>query len=293
MKPTACTLIVGVLAALAPAVPAAVAETVAVVAAQSFYGDIAKQIGGAYIAAADVPMTPGQDPHLFEPSPAIARQIADARIVIINGAHYDPWAEKLLKSSPKPTRIVIDAARLTGTKHGDNPHIWYDPKTMPAVARAFADALGKADPAHAAEYNANLTTTLAKLAAIDKRVAELKAKHGGKPVAATEPVAGPMTNALELVMRNERFQLAVMNETEPTARDIAAFERDLKNRNVKALIYNKQVNAKLAQHMVALAEKSKIPVVAVTETMPADTSYVDWMLATLDALDKALNGSNQ
>lgn len=283
----ACLLLLGT-----PAAVRAADGAIAVVAAQNFYGDIAKQIGGGHIALTDVPIAPGQDPHLFEPSPAIARQIADARIVIINGAHYDPWAEKLLKVSRKPTRIVIDAARLTGKKHGDNPHLWYDPKTMPAVARALADALSKADPAHAADYKANLATTLSKLATIDKRVGELKARHGGKPVAATEPVFGPMANALGLITRNERFQLAIMNETEPSARDIAAFERDLKNRNVKILIYNKQVNAKLAQRMVALAEQSKVPIVAVTETMPADTSYVDWMLATLDALDKALSEPN-
>jgi zinc/manganese transport system substrate-binding protein len=294
MKPIAWSALAAAFLLLAGATaPVQAADgAIAVVAAQNVYGDIAKQIGGGHIALTDVPIMPGQDPHLFEPSPAIARQIADARIVIINGAHYDPWAENLLKVSRKPTRIVIDAARLTGKKHGDNPHLWYDPKTMPAVARALADALSKADPAHASEYKANLETTLAKLAAVGKRVDELKARHGGKPVAATEPVFGLMANALGLVTRNERFQLSIMNETEPSARDIAAFERDLKNRDVRVLIYNSQVNAKLAQRMVALAEKSKVPVVGVTETMPAGVSFQDWVLGALDALDKALSEPN-
>lgn len=282
-------LIAGLAFALFGGSPATAQTPIRIVAAQNFYGDIARQIGGANVVVTDVPMAPGQDPHLFEPSPAIARQIADAQVVIINGAHYDAWAEKQLKASRKAGRIVINAAQLTGKKEGDNPHLWYDPQTMPAVARALTDALSKADAAHAADYKAGLDATLAKLAAIDKRIAEIKSKHAGKPVTATEPVFGLMVTALGLVSRNDRFQRAIMNETEPAASDLAAFESDLKSRKVAALIYNKQVDAKLARQLVSLAEQSKVPIVAVTETMPSNVTYIDWVLGELDALDKALS----
>jgi zinc/manganese transport system substrate-binding protein len=236
--------------------------------------------------------SPDQDPHLFETTPATVRQIAKAQIVIINGANYDPWIEKLLSATPRAGRVVITAADLTGRKAGDNPHLWYDPRTMPAVATAIADALTKADAAHAPDYAARLKTTLAGLERVAARVAQLKAKHAGTAVTATEPVFGPMADALGLTMRNQRFQLAMMNDTEPSARDLAAFERDLRDRAVKVLIYNSQVSEKLTERLRDIAIKSKVPVVGVTETMPANTSFQDWVLGELDAIDKALSGPN-
>jgi zinc/manganese transport system substrate-binding protein len=274
------------------AVPAARAADgkLAVVAAENFYGDIARQVGGDRVDVVSIMNNPDQDPHLFETTPGIVRQIAGAQIVILTGANYDPWMEKLLAVAPRPDRIVITAAALTGSKPGDNPHLWYAPPTMPAVAKALAGAFSKADSAHAADYAARLATTLASLERIGQRVAQIKAKHGGEAVTATEPVFGPMADALGLVMRNQRFQLAMMNDTEPSARDVAAFEQDLKEHKVKLLLYNKQVSEKLTERLRDIAGKVKVPVVGVTETQPANLSFQDWMLGQLDAVDKALTG---
>jgi zinc/manganese transport system substrate-binding protein len=279
--------------AFGAAAPAHAAEgQIAVVAAENFYGDIARQIGGDRIAVVSIMNNPDQDPHLFETTPNIVRQLAAAQIVILNGANYDPWMDKLLAATPRTGRTVISAAQLTGRKPGDNPHLWYDPVTMPAAATALAEALAKADSAHAMDYTARLKTTLAALGRITQRVAQLKAKYAGISVTATEPVFGPMAEALGLTMRNQRFQLAMMNDTEPSARDMAAFESDLKERKVKVLIYNSQVSEKLTERLRDIAYKAKVPVVGVTETMPANTSLQNWVLSELDALDKALSGPN-
>jgi len=261
-----------------------------VVAAENFYGDIARQVGGDRVEVVSILNNPDQDPHLFETTPGIVREIANAQIVILNGANYDPWMDKLLAAAPRPDRLVINVAELARAKTGDNPHLWYAPATMPALAKALADAFSKADAAHAADYSARLKTTLASLARIGERVAQIKAKHAGKPVTATEPVFGPMADALGLIMRNQRFQLAMMNDTEPSARDLAAFETDLKQHQVKVLLYNQQVSEKLTERLLDIAKAAKVPVVGVTETMPANVSFQDWMLAELDALDKALTG---
>lgn len=265
---------------------------IAVVAAQNFYGDIARRIGGEHVNVISIMSNPDQDPHLFEATPSQVRDVADAQIVIHNGGHYDEWMEKLLKAAPRPKRVVINAAKIVNAKHGGNPHLWYAPATMPAVARSIAAAFRQADSAHAADYTQRLGETLADLDRVSKRVAEMRAKHAGKPVAATEPVFGLMADALGLTMRNQSFQRALMNETEPSARDIAAFESDLKTGKVKALIYNKQVSEKLADRLLSIARASKVPVVAVTETQPAGVAFHDWMLGELDALDKALTGPN-
>lgn len=267
------------------------AQAVAVVAAENVYGDIAAQLGGDSVKVTSLINNPAQDPHLFEASPATARAVADAQIVIANGADYDAWLDKLLQASPRPGRVVISVAKLMGRKAGDNPHLWYDPATMPALAKALSAALEKADPAHAADYRSRLDGVLGSLKTIEDRVAALRAKYKGQPVTATEPVFGPMLDAIGLVSRNQRFQLAMMNDTEPSAQDLAAFETDLKQRKVKVLISNTQVSEALSQRLAATAKAAGIPVVGVTETLPPGQRFQDWVLSELDALDKALSGA--
>src|SRR4029077_17582704 len=128
------------------------------------------------VAVVSIMSSPDQDPHLFGTTPGTVRQIAKAQIVIANGTYYAHWMENLLAVTPRAGRVVITAADLTGRKAGDNPHLWYDPKTMPTVATAIADAFAKADPAHASDYAARLKTTLAALERVTARVAQLKAK---------------------------------------------------------------------------------------------------------------------
>jgi zinc/manganese transport system substrate-binding protein len=292
MKTAASLAFAFLLAALLGAESAQAAGAVKLVAAENFYGGIAHQIGGLQVEVVSVMSNPDEDPHLFETSPAVARQLAAAQIVVYNGADYDPWMAKLLKTSPRPGRVVIVAADLVHRKAGDNPHLWYDPTTMPKVAQALAEALAKADPEHAADYKARLKTTLAALARIEARVKALRAKWAGTTVTATEPVFGYMAEAVGLKMRNQSFQLAMMNNTEPSAKDVAAFEDDLKDHKVKALLYNKQVSDKLAQHLIDIANKAKVPVVPVTETQPPGVTFQDWMLGELDALNKALAGQS-
>jgi zinc/manganese transport system substrate-binding protein len=270
-----------------------------VVAAENFYGDVVKQIGGSHVDVTSILSNPDQDPHLFEASPKTARALQNARVVVYNGADYDPWMTKLLSATnsgknggkPGSTRTTIVAADLVGKKAGDNPHLWYDPKTMPTVARAVSAALGAADPAHKSVYDANLATFLASLQPVDAKVAALRSRYKGQPVTATEPVFGYMSDAIGLDMRNLRFQLAAMNDTEASASDIAAFERDLRERRVRVLIYNSQATEALTRRMLALAQQSKVPSVSVTETQPAGVNFQQWMLTQLDALDKALSAS--
>ncbi len=270
-------------------VPAAESK-IAVVAAENFYGGVVQQIGGDWVSVTSIIGNPDQDPHLFEVSPSIIRQISAAQIVVYNGADYDPWIEKLLAVTPRADRLVIVAADLVNRKAGDNPHLWYDPSTMPAVASALAAALIAADPAHKDDYAARLKTFLASLETLNEKIAAIRGKFAGTPVTASEPVFSYMAAALKLKMYDERFQLAIMNDTEPSARDVAAFERDLNMHKVRVLFYNKQAPNNVVQHLTDLARASKIPVVGITETAPPGLSYQDWMLRQLDETQRALAG---
>jgi zinc/manganese transport system substrate-binding protein len=161
---------------------------------------------------------------------------------------------------------------------------------MPAVAAAIAARLAAIDPANAADYQANLARLDADLKKVADKAAAIKAKFGGAAVTATEPVYGYMAAALGLQMRNESFQLSVMNDTEPSARDTAAMESDLKGRKVKVFFYNSQVTDPLTSRLLAIANKAGVPVVGVTETEPKGKSFSAWMLSELEATEKALSG---
>jgi zinc/manganese transport system substrate-binding protein len=288
---TAVGLALALLLAVAPAPRTHAADgKIAVVAAENFYGDIARQIGGDRVAVISIMNNPDQDPHLFETTPGIVRQIAGAQIAVLNGADYDSWMEKLLSAAPQPNRKVIIAADLVHKKAGDNPHLWYNPATVPAVAEAVAAALSAADATHRNDYAARLTNFLGSLKPITDKIAAIRGKYAGAAVTASEPVFGYMAGALGLKMRNESFQLSIMNDTEPSARDVGAFEQDLKVQNVRVMFYNKQASNKAVQRLVDLARKAKIPVVGVTETTPPGLTYQNWMLTQLNDVEKALAG---
>ena len=240
-------LLAGALALLAT-LPASAAG-LTVVAAENFYGDLAKQVGGKAVAVTSILSNPDQDPHLFEADPSTARALKSAKVVVRNGVDYDPWMEKLLAADPSPGRAEIVAADLMGRKAGDT-----------------------------------------SLKPLDAKIAAMKAKYAGTPVTASEPVFGLMAELIGLDVHNKAFQLAVMNNTEPSASDVAAFEDDLKNHRVKVMIYNAQADDQAVKRLVALAKDSKIPIVGVSETEPAGKTYQAWMLAQLDALDSALSG---
>ncbi len=264
---------------------------VPVVAAESVYGSVAQAVGGDAVAVTSILRNPAQDPHLFEADPAVARAVARARLVIANGAGYDPWMVGLLGASPAADRVVLVVADLVHAPEGANPHLWYSPAAMRVVARDVEAALARIDPGAAAEFGAGLGRVAARLDVLDARVAALRARFGGQAVAATEPVFGPMAQALGLVVKDTRFQLAVMNGTEPRSSDVAGIETDLREHRVRALLFNAQVTDASTQRLLGIARNAGVPVVGVSETLPAGEDYVGWMLAELGALEAALSGA--
>lgn len=287
----ALTVILAVLAG--PAAAQNTASVAGIVAAENFYGDVAQQLAGNNTSVSSILSNPDQDPHLFEASPSVARLLSSAAIVIYNGADYDPWMTKLLAATRSPNREIIVVADLVHRKAGDNPHLWDDPATMPIFAKALAKSLSDREPAHRYDYDGRLRAFLASLQLLDAKIAELRQKFDGIPVTATEPVFGYMAAALGFRMRNERFQLAVMNSSEPRASDVAAFENDLRNHAVRLLFYNSQASDTAAQRLVRMAQQSKVPVIGVTETEPPGKNYQDWMMSELDAIGQALSGTPQ
>ena len=250
-----------------------------IVAAENYYGDVAREIAGDSATIINILTNPNQDPHEFTADAHTAKAVSDANIVIYNGLGYDEWMAKLVAAQSKPGRIVIRVSDLTGTEPGDNPHICYDPRTIPALASKLSELLKKPN---------NLAQFQKEMDSVNAKIAEIKSKYAGTNITATEPVFNDMASALGFRMQNAIFQLAVMNGTEPSAQATAAFEQSLRSHTVKLLVYNSQVTNPASDRMRSIAKESGIPVVGITETEPPDQNYSDWMLSELNTIEYAL-----
>ena len=178
--------------------------------------------------------------------------------------------------------------KLIGAKDGDNPHIWYSPKTMPALADKLASELASRAPQKSDIFGKNGAAFKASMKPVQDLITVIKLEYPGMPVTATEPVFGYMADALGFKMLNYDFQVAVMNDAEPSAAQTAEFEKSLKPKTVKILFYNQQVTDPTTERLKKLAIQSGVPIVGVTETQPANCkTYVDWMLAELKAVSEA------
>jgi len=255
------------------------AAPVKIVAAENFYGGVAELVD-PQAEVTSILSNPNQDPHEFQTDAATAVAVAQADIVIYSGIGYDDWIERLLANKGKESRVAINVSELIGAKDGDNPHIWYNPKTMPALVARLAELLNKPKAV------ASFTTEMQPL---NDKIAELRQKTKGVKVTATEPVFGYMATALGFDMLNYGYQVATMNDTAPSAEQIAGFEQSLRSGEARLLFYNNQVSDPSTERMRAIANESKVPVVGVSETQPPDAkSYVAWMLSQLDEIGKAL-----
>ena len=271
--------------------PAGSAAPIAVLGTENFYADLLNQVGGMRVSATSLLNDPNADPHAFESSPEDAAEVADARLVIENGLGYDAFMDKLLAASPDPSRIVINVQQLVGLPDGSNAHIWYDPPTMPRVAAAVAAALASIDPANSSYYNARAALYDTSLLALTAKIAAMKTRFSGVPVAFTEPVAGYLASAIGLqVLTPEGFQKSIEDGTDPAPIDVAGETDLLTKKLVRVLIYNSQVTTPITSQMHDLAVANGIPVVGVAETIPATyADFQDWQLGQLVELERALD----
>ncbi len=262
--------------------------SVHIVAAENFYGEVAKQLGGPYVEVVSILHNPNQDPHLFTTSVSTAVAITKADMVSYNGADYDPWMKPLLAVTQKQNKHIIVVAELMHIKKGSNPHIWYMPETMLVYAREVVHHLSQLDPSHQAYFQQQFNTFNQSYQPLFGQIKQLKMRFGRTPVIATEPVFNYMADAIHLDMHGKDFQINIMNDIPPSYSQTKKFEEDLQQHTVKMLIFNNQVINPSTEKMLVIAKKENIPVLGVSETMPAHVTYVEWMMKQLKQLDYSL-----
>jgi zinc/manganese transport system substrate-binding protein len=296
----AAILLLAVLAALAATVAAACSGRAAAspgggkviaVGAESQYADVISQVGGKYVQASAIMSNPNTDPHTFEASIAVAREVGNAQLIVQNGLGYDEFMGTLETAAPNSGRAVIDVQRLLELPDSTpNPHLWYDPATMPRVAVAVAVTLSAMQPSHAAYFMANAAAFTASLKPVDAAIASFKSAYPGARVAVTEPVADYLLTALGADnLTPWTFQSDIMNGVDPSPQDVAAQRALFTGHKVTALLYNQQVTDALTESFISLAEQNHIPVIGVYETMPAPGyDYQTWMRTEVQDLRKAV-----
>lgn len=275
-----------------------------IVTSTDVWGAIAKSVAGDHATVKVLFTSATGDPHEFTPSAADSAQIADANIVLLNGAHYDQYLTDAQKGKDA---TVIDAAALagiTGDDHADehgahvhhgseqpNEHVFYNFTAVRRVSDALADALSKRAPDHAADFRRNAEGFGKEIDGLQAKVDAIAAKHRGTKVVQTEPLGGYLLQAAGLVdAAPPAFTAAVEEGESPSAADRAALDDLLTSHTAKALLYNAQSTDDVTVAVRTTAEKAGVPVVTMTETLPQGvTSYTQWQGAQIDALAQALD----
>jgi zinc/manganese transport system substrate-binding protein len=271
----------------------AASGTIIAVGAENEYADVIAQVGGKYVQASAIMSNPSTDPHTFEASASTGRLVNAAQLVVQNGLGYDTFMDTIENAVPDSGRKTIVVQKLLGLPDSTpNPHLWYDPATMPKVASAIAENLAAIQPGHAAYFRANAAAFTNSLSTWINAIGTFKQHYPGTPVATTEPVADYLLQALGADNKTPwAFQADVMNGTDPSAQDVAIERSLFTQHKVKAFLYNQQVTDSLTESFIALARANGIPVVGVYETMPEPGyRYQSWMLAEVRALQQAVTG---
>jgi zinc/manganese transport system substrate-binding protein len=261
------------------------------VGAENEYADVITQVGGKYVQVSAIMSNPNTDPHTFEASASVARLVSSAQLVVQNGVGYDGFMNTIENAAPSSARKAIVVQNLLGLPDSTpNPHLWYKPGTMPAVANAIAADLAALQPAHASYFKANARAFISSLAAWNDAMAAFKAKYLNTPVATTEPVADYMLQAVGADnLTPFAFQADIMNGTDPSAQNVAVERSLFTQHKVKVFVYNQQVTDSLTDSFISLAKANGVPVVGVYETMPTPGfNYQSWMVAEVQALQKAV-----
>ena len=262
-----------------------------VVAAENFWGSLASQLGGDRVHVTSIIHSPATDPHSYEPTPQDGRTMAGARLAIVNGIGYDPWAPKLLNANPDSSRVVLTVGDLVGVQPGGNPHRWYSPTNVQRVIDQIVADYKKLDPKSAGFFDQQRATLQSQgLARYNGLIAAIRSKYAGVPVGASESIFAPLAQDLGLKLITPPGYLRATSEgTDPTAQDKATTDRQITTRQIKVWVFNSQNSTPDIKRLNDEAATQGIPVATVTETLtPATASFQAWQTRQLAQLEAAL-----
>lgn len=267
--------------------------TVSIVASTDVYGSIAGTVGGSAVTVTSIIDSPSKNPHDYQATARDALAVKNADLVIVNGGGYDDFMTRLVSASGSKA-AVLNVSSLSGydqTSAGFNVHLWYDYPTMVRLVARIQAALASAAPGSADAWTAGAQLAQRQLADLQQLETGLRPTAAGKDVAITEPLPLYVLQAIGLRNRTpEAFSTAVLQGTEAPARALQETLDLVAGKQVALLVVNRQTASAQTDAVLGAARRAGIPVVGVTETLPAGQGYAAWQTRQLTAIGTALRG---
>jgi zinc/manganese transport system substrate-binding protein len=277
--------------ALIASVLPARAEALKVVASFSILGDLVRNIGGDRVEVTTL-VSPDSDAHVYSPTPADAKKIADARLIVVNGLGFEGWLPRLVQSSGSRATIVTATSGITPLKLGSSadPHAWQSVSNVRIYVANISRALARANPDDAEQFMKNTQVYLAKLDALDREVRETIAKlpPDRRKVISTHSAFGYFAAAygIEFIA-----PLGVSTESEPSARDIAKIITQIKQAKIPAVFLENVTDPRLIQRISAEAG-AKVGGTLYSDGLTGEKgdapTYIEMVRHNIKALTRAL-----
>lgn len=257
-----------------------------VVASLDFYGETAKAVLGDKGTVTSIIDKPSMEPHEYEPTTNTAKLVSKADVIVYNGLGYDTWMNRLSADNTGTTKVNV-AQGIMNKQNGDNEHIWYNLKTMPKLANALAEQFGKRQPQNKAYFKRNAQRYIQSLKPLDQKVAQLRRNSRQARVNVSEPVFDYSLTEMGYRQNNNHYAQAVQNDTDPSPKDIKQMQADIRHHKIAFFVVNTQEISKMTTNLLSLAKKSGVPIVRVTESQPAGTTYKTWMMRQFNEVQRA------
>jgi zinc/manganese transport system substrate-binding protein len=264
-----------------------------VLAVASSYASLVKQIGAHCVTTTTILSNPDADPHEYQPVASDVRAYQTARLVVENGLGYDDFSDRVITTLATPP-AVVRAGDVLGLQIGANPHVWYSAAYVDQIRAAILAALKQVDPDASSYFDEQAAVVDQSFSTYHALVEQIGSQYAHQPIGGTESIFAYMAQSCQLdLISPPDFMQAVAQGNDPSARDIATFQDQVDNRQIKVLVYNTQTVTSLTEQLKTLAQRNNIPTVGVSETMPAGAAtFQDWQVNQLQALLSALEQSS-
>ena len=274
-----------------------------IVSSTNVWGDIAQSVGGDRVEVISIIESFSQDPHSYEASARDQLAVNDADLVIANGGGYDSFMDTLAAAAGQENIVFAylpddlaeqDQKPKEEDDHdhdhaGGNEHVWYDFHVVEDFASRLASKLASLDPEYSADYSDNLVEFLDQIEILEDRVAVASGIYAGTKVISSEPVADYLLAELRLSnITPSGFSEAIEEETDVSPKDLLEIQNLLKSKAVELFVVNPQTGSVQIDGLVSLAEQNQIPVVELSELLPPNTRYFEWMELNIATLEAAL-----
>jgi zinc/manganese transport system substrate-binding protein len=251
------TFLAALFALVAGALPASAQEKIPVVATFSILGDFVKNVGGDRVTVSTL-VQPNGDAHVYQPSPADAKTVADAKIVFMNGLGLEGWLDRLIKASGTKGAIVVATKGIKPhemteeegghREHKIDPHAWQSIANAKIYSANIRDALIAADPAGRSVYENNAADYLKRLTALETEVKEAVAKipAAKRRVITTHDAFGYFASAYGVEFIAPQ---GVSTESEASAQDVAKIIRQIRAQKIPAVFMENISDPRLMQQI--------------------------------------------